>query len=146
MHQVNRQAIVKYSADNMFALVNRVKDYPEFLKWCHESHIMEESDEQMIAGMTISLAGIKKQFTTKNVFSKDEKALSIDLCLIKGPFETLSGLWTFTYLHEQASKIELDLSFNFKSGFLNNAFKRAFGNIAQQLVSDFVNRASHVYS
>jgi ribosome-associated toxin RatA of RatAB toxin-antitoxin module len=145
MHQVKRQAIVKYSADNMFSLVNRVEDYPKFLNWCHESHIMEESKEHMIAGMTISLVGIKQKFTTKNQFSKDEQKLSIELSLIKGPFDKLSGYWTFTYLNENASKIELDLSFNFKSNFLNTTFKRAFGKIAQQLVSDFVQRASYVY-
>jgi len=145
MHQVKRQAIVKYSADNMFTLVNRVEDYPKFLNWCHESHIIEKSQEHMIAGMTISLVGIKKQFTTKNQFSKDDRKLSIELSLIKGPFDRLSGYWTFTSLNEQASKIELDLSFNFKSNFLNTTFKRAFGKIAQQLVSDFVQRAAYVY-
>ena len=46
-------------------------------------------------------------------------------------------------LHD--SKIELYLAFNFQSGLLNNAFKKAFGAIAQQLVSDFVRRADDVY-
>ena len=146
MHQVNRQAIVKFSADKMFSLVNRVEDYPDFLNWCHDSHILEESKEHMIAGMTISLVGIKKQFTTMNLFSKNDENSAIDLKLIKGPFESLSGYWTFTYLNENASKIELDLSFNFKSNFLNTTFKRAFGKIAQQLVADFVQRAGYVYS
>jgi len=145
MHQVNRQAIVKYNAQNMFDLVNDVKSYPEFLKWCNESHVIEKQTDNMIAGMTISLAGIKKQFTTKNEFIKSNENYQINLSLIKGPFENLIGNWIFTHLTGNASKIELHLEFNFKSGFLNNAFKRAFGKIAQQLVSDFVKRANHVY-
>jgi ribosome-associated toxin RatA of RatAB toxin-antitoxin module len=146
MHQVNRQAIVRYPAEKMYALVNSVETYPEFLKWCHESHIEEKTNNHMIAGMTISLAGIKKRFTTKNIYVKNNENFSIDLKLIKGPFDSLSGHWKFTFLNESASKIELDLTFNFKSNFLNNTFKRAFGNIAQQLVSDFVKRAAYVYS
>lgn len=145
MHQVNRQAIVRYSAQSMFELVNSVEEYPEFLKWCHDSHVIESSSEQMIAGMTISLGGIKKIFTTNNTFVRDELNFQIQLNLVKGPFEKLKGNWVFTHLNEKASKIELHLEFNFKSGFLNNTFKRAFGAIAQQLVSDFVKRAGHVY-
>ncbi len=145
MHQVNRQAIVRYNAQNMFDLVNDVKAYPEFLKWCHESHVIENQTDNMIAGMTISLAGIKKQFTTKNIFVKSSNNYQVELSLIKGPFENLTGNWFFTHITENASKIELHLEFNFKSGFLNSTFQRAFGKIAQQLVSDFVKRASHVY-
>jgi len=146
MHQVNRQAIVRYPAEKMYALVNSVETYPEFLKWCHESHIEEQSNNHMIAGMTISLVGIKQRFTTKNIYLKNNENFSIDLTLVKGPFDSLSGHWKFTILNENASKIELDLAFNFKSNFLNNTFKRAFGKIAQQLVSDFVKRAAHVYN
>lgn len=145
MHQVNRQAIVRYNARCMFDLVNKVEEYPNFLKWCHDSHVIEKNNDKMIAGMTISLAGIKKEFTTQNTFFRDEMNYKIDLDLVKGPFEKLSGSWIFTHLNEEASKIELQLEFNFKSGFLNNTFKRAFGRIAQQLVSDFVKRANHVY-
>lgn len=145
MHQVNRHAIVRYNAQNMFDLVNDVKVYPDFLKWCNESHVIERNLDNMIAGMTISLAGIKKQFTTKNAFSKINGNYQIELSLVNGPFENLTGNWFFTHLTENASKIELHLEFNFKSGFLNSTFKRAFGKITQQLVSDFVKRASHVY-
>ena len=96
--------------------------------------------------MTVSLAGMKQKFTTQNNLSQNDEKFQIHLSLIKGPFEKLSGYWIFTPLNEKASKIELHLEFNFKSGILNGAFKRAFGRIAQQLVSDFVNRANHVYS
>ena len=145
MHQVNRQAIVRHNANKMFALVNSIKTYPEFLKWCHDSHLIEETEVMMIAGMTVSLAGIKQKFTTKNLLFTEATGFRIDLSLVKGPFESLKGYWLFTNLGESASKIELHLQFNFKSGILNTAFKRAFGKIAQQLVSDFVRRANHVY-
>ena len=100
----------------------------------------------MIAGMTVSLAGIKQKFTTQNLTSKELNGFKISLSLVKGPFNKLSGYWMFTHLDETASKIELYLEFGFKSGFLNSAFKNAFGRIAQQLVVDFVNRANNVYS
>ncbi|MBL4773296.1 MAG: type II toxin-antitoxin system RatA family toxin [Alcanivoracaceae bacterium] len=126
-------------------MVNSIETYPQFLKWCHDSHLIEKKEESMIAGMTVSLAGIKQKFTTQNVFKQENKNFKINLSLLKGPFEKLSGFWVFTHLNDEASKIELHLEFNFKSGILNSAFKSAFGRIAQQLVSDFVKRANHVY-
>ena len=145
MHQVNRQAIVKHNAYEMFTLVNSVETYPQFLKWCHDSHIIKQTDKLMVAGMTVSLAGLKQKFTTNNILLKQGNDYKIDLQLVKGPFDHLSGYWIFTHLTKDASKIELHLEFNFKSGLLNTAFKRAFGRIAQQMVSDFVERAKHVY-
>lgn len=146
MHQVNRQAIVRHKSQEMFALVNDIKRYPDFLKWCHDSHLIEENEKSMIAGLTVSLAGFKQKFTTKNdMFAGESNQYRIELSLIKGPFENLSGYWCFSALSEDASKIELYLEFNFKSGILNNAFKKGFGMIAQQLVSDFVKRAAYVY-
>ncbi len=146
MHQVHRQAIVRHNARQMYDLVNLVEEYPQFLNWCHDSHIIEKNDKYMVAGMTVSLVGLKQKFTTKNEFFQNENGFSIELSLVKGPFEKLTGNWVFTRLTSDASKIELHLKFNFKSGILNGAFKRAFGTIAQQLVTDFVKRAKHVYN
>jgi ribosome-associated toxin RatA of RatAB toxin-antitoxin module len=146
MHTVNRQALVKHKAEQMFALVNDIERYPQFLKWCYDSHVIVSTEEKMIAGMTVSLAGVKQKFTTENLLSKQQDLYKINLSLLKGPFDKLSGFWIFTPLNENASKIELHLEFNFISGFLNGTFKRAFGLIVQQLVSDFVSRAHHVYS
>ena len=146
MHQVNRQAIVKHKAKHMYNLVNGIESYPQFLNWCYDSHLIEETKEMMIAGMTVSLAGLKQKFTTKNRLINDGDHYKIQLSLVNGPFDTLSGYWLFTHLNNEASKIELHLQFNFKSGILNTAFKRAFGKIAQRLVADFVTRANDVYS
>ncbi len=145
MHTVNRKAIVRHNAKEMFDLVNNVESYPEFLKWCYSSHIVNREGDQMTAGLSVSLVGIKQKFTTKNILNKLDKNYKIYLNLVEGPFEHLSGYWNFIYLEENASKIELHLEFNFKSGLLNSAFKRAFGKIIQQLVSDFVKRANDVY-
>ena len=144
MNKVNRQALVRHKAEKMYDLVNNVEAYPEFLKWCSNSHVIENSEFKMIAGMTVSLAGIKQKFTTENTLIKDDKILKIMLNLKEGPFEKLKGYWQFSELTEQASKIELHLEFNFKTGLMNSAFRKGFGRIAQQLVSDFVNRAEHV--
>ena len=146
MHEVHRQAIVRHNAKQMFDLVNLVSEYPNFLNWCHDSHVVEKNKDNMIAGMTVSLVGVKQKFTTRNEFFEKGNGFCIELSLVKGPFERLSGSWIFTHLTEDASKIELHLKFNFKSGLLNGAFKRAFGSIAQQLVTDFVKRANYVYS
>ena len=146
MHRVNRQAIVRHNAEKMFSLVNSIETYPEFLNWCHDSHLVDKTESEMIAGMTVSLAGIKQKFTTQNVMIKESAGFKINLSLVNGPFKKLTGYWLFTHLTDSASKIELHLEFNFNSGFLNSAFKKAFSRIAQQLVVDFVDRANHVYS
>ena len=146
MHYINRQALVNHDAKKMFTLVNDIEAYPGFLKWCHHSHVIEKSSSLMVAGMTVALVGIKQKFTTHNRLTNEKGNFKIDLSLIKGPFKKLSGYWLFTQLGANASKVELYLEFDFKSGILNSAFKNAFGIIARQLISDFIKRAKHVYS
>jgi ribosome-associated toxin RatA of RatAB toxin-antitoxin module len=34
MREMHRSALVPYSAEQMFDLIERVEDYPQFLPWC----------------------------------------------------------------------------------------------------------------
>ena len=42
MYNINRSALVPYSAEQMFELVNNVEKYPEFLPWCGGSAVLED--------------------------------------------------------------------------------------------------------
>lgn len=143
MPQINRSALVMFSAQQMFDLVNDVDRYPEFLPGCHGSQVLESSEGQMIARVDVSKAGIRKSFTTVNTLIPGQ---AIRMQLESGPFRRLTGGWTFTALDEQACKVELSLDFEFSSPLVAAAFGRVFNELCQNMVQAFCQRAKVVYA
>ncbi len=142
MQTVEREALVPYSAEAMYALVKDVARYPEFLSWCTATEVLEESEQGMRGRIHLQLAGIRQHFTTRNTHVPGREII---IELEEGPFTSLSGRWTFTPLGELGSKVALQLRFAFASGLVNLAFSRGFAGIADRMVNDFVQRAEVVH-
>ncbi|MBR9827156.1 MAG: type II toxin-antitoxin system RatA family toxin [Oceanospirillales bacterium] len=142
MTQVNRSALVMHTAEQMFDLVNDVRSYPHFLPWCASTEVVSESDEALVATLHLSKGGLKYSFTTRNELSRPAK---MDIALVEGPFSSLHGHWVFTPLSDEASKVELTLSFEFKGKLTGLAMSKVFSSVATTLVDAFVSRAEQVY-
>ncbi len=142
MPSVNRSALVPYSADNMYSLVNDVASYPEFIPGCAESKILEQSPGAMVAALMISKGGIRQWFTTSNQLLPGKHIL---MELKDGPFSKLFGGWVFTELDEHACKIELNLEFEFSSRLVEKAFGKIFSSLANNMVQAFTERAKEIY-
>ena len=142
MPKVTRSALVSFSADQMFDLVNDVARYPEFLPGCSGSRVIESSDSAMVASVDVSKAGISKTFTTSNRLAEGAEIL---MELVDGPFEKLQGGWYFTPLDDQACKVELKLEFEFSSRMIEMAFGKIFNELTSNMVNAFTQRAKQVY-
>lgn len=142
MKQVVRSALVPFSAEQMFNLVNDVPNYPAFLPGCSGSKVLESSSDKMVASVDVSKAGIRKTFTTSNTLAINE---SILMELVDGPFKSLRGGWYFTVLDEHACKVELKLEFEFSSKMVELAFGKVFHELTSNMVNAFTKRAKQVY-
>jgi len=142
MTVVKKSALVKYSARQMFDLVNDIEAYPQFLPWCVASRIIKQEGDIVDAELTISKGGFKKSFSTRN---KIDDGGRITVSLLEGPFTSLEGVWNFMPLREDASKIALDLEFEMPSMLANIAFGAVFNQICNTMVTSFTERAKQVY-
>lgn len=142
MPQISRTALVPYSAEQMYQLVNDVKSYPQFLPGCSGSRVLDQSAEQMMAAVDVSKAGISKTFTTRNILVSNQ---SIIMQLVDGPFRKLMGGWKFTPIGDEACRIEFQLDFEFTNKLIELAFGRVFKELAGNMVQAFTLRAKEVY-
>ncbi|MFA0088323.1 SRPBCC family protein [Vibrio sp. 10N.261.51.F12] len=142
MPQVKRSALVMFSADQMFNLVNDVASYQEFLPGCSGSRVLESSCVGMVASVDVSKAGISKTFTTANTLVQGSEIL---MELVDGPFKALKGVWSFIPLDDQACKVELKLDFEFSSKMIELAFGKIFHDVTSNMVNAFTKRAKEVY-
>ncbi len=142
MTTINKSALVAYSAPQMYALVNDIASYPEFLPWCGGSSILSQNEDEIRATVEISHGSLNKAFTTCNRLQRDKM---IEMRLEEGPFKRLEGFWRFDVLGEQACKVSLDLEFEFKNRLVGMAMGPIFSQIANTLVDAFSKRAVDVY-
>ena len=141
MASINRSALVMHSAASMYALVNDVERYPEFLDGCSKVDLIESTVTAMTARLYLSKAGLSYQFVTRNTLLADEK---ITLELQDGPFDYLRGSWVFTPLRDDACKVEMALEFGV-SGLKGKALSGLFSPIAGNMVDAFCKRADNIY-
>ncbi|MEX6504226.1 type II toxin-antitoxin system RatA family toxin [Pseudomonas zhanjiangensis] len=139
---IHRSALLPYPAAVLFELVNDVARYPEFLPWCSASEVLEASETQMRAGLTVSKGGLSQRFVTRNVLVAGE---SIELNLEEGPFAKLHGRWEFKALGEKACKISLDLTFDYAGPLVRATLGPLFNQAANTLVDAFCQRAKQLY-
>ena len=145
MKTVHKSVLIWYSPAEMFALVTDVVSYPQFLPWCDRASVEEQTVQGMVAKVGISIAGIRKIFTTRNRHELDHK---VSLMLIVGTFSRLEGEWKFLPLgdgSQRACKVEFTLCYDFDSATLAALVGPVFDKIASSLVDAFVKRAAHIY-
>ncbi|WP_223668541.1 type II toxin-antitoxin system RatA family toxin [Kangiella shandongensis] len=142
MKTIKREALLPYSAQQMFELVDDIEKYPEFLPNCAGAKELERSANTVTASLAVSKGGFEKEFTTRNINAPYK---TIEMELVEGPFKHLSGCWTFSKLDEQACKVELIVSFEFTNRLASIAFSNIFSHLAESFVDAFSARAKAVY-
>ncbi|MFN7097469.1 MAG: type II toxin-antitoxin system RatA family toxin [Gammaproteobacteria bacterium] len=143
MTVIKRSKVVAHSAEQMFDLVNDIKNYPEFLPWCTRSEVLSSDEDEIKAELTLSKGGLEKSFTTCNRLQKNKM---IEVRLVSGPFKQLEGFWQFDALDENSCKVSLDLEFEFSNFLVGMALGPIFNQITNSLVDAFCDRAVELYA
>jgi ribosome-associated toxin RatA of RatAB toxin-antitoxin module len=138
MQSVHRSVLVPFSAARMFALVDDIERYPDFLPWCGGAQVFETHAGGKTARVDIDYHGVRAHFTTDNV---NAPPTSIVVTLKDGPFRHLHGEWKFTALAEDACKVEFVLAYEFTTHLLERVVGPVFGHIANTFIDAFVRRA-----
>ena len=145
---VKRSALVTFSAQQMFDLVNDVASYPKYMDNCVGAEVLQQSEDKgtrqgtMVARLDLKKGGISYSFTTCNTLVPPD---SINMVLQQGPFKQLSGVWNFKALTDSACKVTLDLEFEFNSLSVGLASSGLFTSVANNLVDALSKRAQEVY-
>ena len=141
-HSVNRSALVNYSAQQMFDLVNDIEAYPQYMDGCVGAKILNREGDWLEARLELSKAGVSQSFVTRNQLNAPE---SMSMTLVDGPFKYLKGCWRFTALNETACKVSFDLEFELQSKLLGMAVGKLFESVASKQVDALCERAKQIY-
>ena len=141
-HRVERSALVNYSAQQMFDLVNDIEAYPHFMDGCTGAKILARGADWLEARLELGKAGVSQSFITRN---RLQSPTSMTMELVDGPFTYLRGVWRFSPLGEAACKISFELEFELQNRLLGMAVGKLFEGMSNKQVDAFCTRAKQVY-
>ena len=142
MTHITRSALVAYSDQQMFQLVNDIEAYPQYMEGCIGAEVLERSSNEVTARLDLSKLGMRYSFTTRNALSEPN---SMDMQLVEGPFKQFRGVWSFKALAADACKVSLDLEFEFSNSLVAMAAGKWFESVANELVAGLCRRAQQIY-
>jgi ribosome-associated toxin RatA of RatAB toxin-antitoxin module len=142
MALVEKTVLIENSAAQMYALVDDVEGYTQFLPWCAKADLKYRDEHKTVATLYIDFLSVKSHFTTENA---KVYPTEMTMKLIDGPFRRFDGKWTFKPLSENACKIEFRLSYEFSSKLFEKIIGPVFSRIANTFIEAFVQRAAQVY-
>ena len=122
----------------MYALINDIERYPEFVPWCTAARVESRKDGEVVATLNIKRGPMRAEFTTRNLLEPDKRVL---MQFVSGPFRVLEGLWTLTPLGDLGCRVELEMRFEFSNRVAGALFESLFEDSAASLVDAFVKRA-----
>jgi ribosome-associated toxin RatA of RatAB toxin-antitoxin module len=142
-HIVNRSALVNYSAQQMFDLVNDIEAYPQYMDGCVGAKILKREGDWLEARLDLSRAGVHQSFVTRNQL---QPPLRMSMSLVDGPFKRLNGAWSFTPLGDNACKVSFELEFEMQNRLIGLAVGKLFETVANNQVDALCGRARQVYA
>jgi ribosome-associated toxin RatA of RatAB toxin-antitoxin module len=142
VRSVKRSALVPFTPAQMYALVEDVERYPEFLPWCAGAQLHERDEHALRASIDIGLAGLSSRFGTRNELDPPHR---MTMELVEGPFESLHGEWQFVPVGDSGCEARLSMQFAFASRTQDALFGVAFEKICNELIDAFIRRAQMLY-
>jgi coenzyme Q-binding protein COQ10 len=136
MPRHEEQATLQYSADELFAVVADVKDYPAFVPWCSGARLQREDEREIIAELVIGFGPFQESFTSQVTLDRPRQVV---VHAVDGPLEHLTNMWTFTPIGS-ATKVDFVIDFQFKSHLLDHVANGMFHEATTRMMSAFESR------
>ena len=144
LHRETR--IVPYTAEQMFAVVAAVENYPEFLPWCSKVVVHKRDrdgeTEYVTAEMFVSYLGFRESYVSR--VELNAPALTIEAKHVKGPFKKLDTRWRFVRL-PRGAEVHFLIDFQFSNPVLQAVAGAGFGIVAARMQQAFISRADSLY-
>lgn len=147
MHVYETNHRVAHSAEDMYALVARVEDYPKFLPLVEALEVKRreevEGNAVLIATMQVGYKLIRERFTTKVTLDDANHTILVEY--LDGPFSHLENRWRFLPLGRDASDVDFYIEYSFRSRMFERLVGGLFDKAVRKYTDAFEVRADEVY-
>lgn len=143
MSRIEKSLQIGYSAEQMYALVNDIESYPEFLPWCKQATVHYKQADELKASLVLAKGPLQRSLTTLNRMQPNQR---IDMNYVDGPFKHCRGCWQFLPKADGQCQIDFHLEYEFNNKLAAFSLEPVFKPIASTLVDAFYERAKAIYT
>ncbi|MCQ8782604.1 type II toxin-antitoxin system RatA family toxin [Mangrovibrevibacter kandeliae] len=147
MPQFETTRHVRFTAEQMFALVADVEQYPQFLPLCRSLTVRSRKERDgktlLVADMTVAYKMVRESFASQVLLKPDERR--IDVKYIEGPFRYLDNRWTFEPSADGGCDVRFFIDYEFKSRTLGMLMGSVFDYAFRRFAEAFEERAERIY-
>lgn len=133
--------VLRYTPEQLFALVADVRRYPEFLPWCVGARVISQTEDRLVADLTIGFKLFRESFRSEVHL---ERPHDVHVQYLNGPFRYLNNHWKFTP-HPHGTQVEFFVDFEFRSRLLQAVIGTVFNEAVRLMVRAFERRAMQLY-
>lgn len=139
--------IMPYTAQQMYALVADVAQYPKFLPWCAAARVRSVEDQPegwvlMKADLVISFKVFRERFGSVINMHPAQHKLLIEY--LDGPFKYMKSSWEFADV-DGGCEVKFFVDFEFKNAVLQGIIGVVFNEAMHRIVRAFERRAFELY-
>ena len=142
MTHVSKSALLLYTPEQVFALVEAVERYPEFLPWVVATRIKSDSDTEMVADMMVGFSALREKFTSR-VLKDRPRRIAVEY--LDGPLKRLSNTWAFADAEDGGCVIHFNVDFTFRSAIFEALAGQYLDRAFRKMVAAFETRAEKLY-
>ncbi len=143
MARIVRSLDVPYPAQQMYGIVDRIEDYPQFLPWCLATSVERSPGGRVAAEMKVGKGRLRHTFATQNTHDPDK--LEISIRLARGPFSDLHGNWRFIE-RPGGCRIDFLIEYEFATRALDRLLSPLFAAAYGRMVDSFAERAHELHA
>lgn len=131
-----------YTPEQLFALVEDVEAYPQFLPWCRGCRITQREGNVFHADLLIGYKMLRERFSSRVTALKPDH---IHVEYLSGPMKHLSNHWRFLPQDDGTCVVDFYVEFEFQNPFLQRLIEMFFNEAVKRMVSAFEARAQALY-
>ena len=136
-----------HRAEDMYALVADVPNYPAFLPWCSAARIRSQKEIEggtvLEADLVISFKVFRERFGSRVTLLPTQRQILTEY--LDGPFKHLHSVWNFEALGDTACRVDFSVDFEFRNAILSGIIGLVFHEAMTRVVRAFEARAKALY-
>ncbi len=141
MPKLDNMQSVPFTQSQMFALVNDVAKYHEFLPYCTACTVFDQTANTLDAELIFNFSVKTYKLKTRNTMYPDTL---IEVDNVVGPFNKMQAKWYFID-RGASSEIKFVIDYELKPGLLYKIIEEQIPSLMQRVVDAFIDRAFCIY-
>ena len=142
MKQSKKEIELNHNANDLYNIVLKIEEYPDYIPWCSNIEITERKKNEIKAIMIVNYKFFPTQkFTSKVVYDLKNKKIKTNY--VEGPLKDLFTTWEFIQLEKNKAKVIFVVGFKFKNFIHQKLAELFFPLIEIKMMNSFIERADN---